>query len=64
MFMLPSKFGFIVTGKFSETVHSGWDNPCTLFMATEFLEKKSDYGVQCSVNVNTIQNPDLEKFWH
>jgi len=42
----------------------GVPTTCTLFVTAEFLEMKSDYQVQCSVNVSTIKNPDKERFWH
>jgi len=64
MLMVPFKFGFIVTGKCSDTDDCRSTDPCTLFVAAEFFEKRSDYQVQCSINISTIKNPDLERFWH
>ena len=44
MFMLPSKFGFIVTEKCSGT--GGTGNTCSLFDATDIWKKTPDYKVQ------------------
>jgi len=65
MFMLPSKFGFIVTGKCCVETDRKSDNPCALFVTTEFQEGASDYQVQCSANLSSVRiHPDLERFWN
>ena len=69
MFMLPSKFGYIVTGRSPGTnKDSQSGNYCALFVAaeftTEFVERKfCEYSLQCSANSSVVKNPDLEKFW-
>ena len=64
MFMLPSKFGFMVTGKCSVTDDSKSDNPSLVHCSCRILKERSDYQAQGSVNVSITNNPDLENFWH
>ena len=64
MFMLPSKFGYILTGRCPKTNHNGWDrSTCTLFVAAELDQLRSDHILDCSVNVSLVKNPNLEIFW-
>ena len=55
MFMLPSKFGFIVTGKCCVETDRKNDYPCALFVTTEFQEGASNYQVQCSANLSSVR---------
>ena len=64
MFMLPSKFGYIITGRCPEANHNGRDrSPCTLFVAAELDQLRSNHTLDCSVNVSLVKNPNLENFW-
>ena len=63
MYMLPSKFGYIVTGRCPEIDKVQHNNSCALFVAID-LSQGSDQSVQCSVNVSITKNPTLEMFWN
>ena len=62
MYMLPSKLGYIVTGRCPEIDPVQRSNLCTLFVAVN-LNQESDLGIYCSVNVSMTKNPTLENFW-
>jgi len=52
--------------KFTAKYWYQWNtsNTCSLFViATEFLEAKPEYKVQCWAPVCTTKIPDLEKLW-
>ena len=63
IFMLPSKFGYIITGRYPG---NGLDNQdksaSTLLVSTNRNEVVSS-SFYCSANVSLIKNPDLERFW-
>jgi len=61
--MLPSKFGYIVTGRYPEIDKVQHNNPCALFVAVD-LGQGSDQNVQCLVNVSITKNPTLEVLWN
>ena len=64
IFMLPSKFGYIITGRYPENNCDNQDrSSSTLLVATKTSKVSSDRNFYCSVNVSLIKNPDLEKFW-
>ena len=66
MFILPSKFGYIITGRCPDTREreSGVDSKlCTLFVSTEVSPVVSQLCLQYSVTSPTIVNPQLEDLW-
>ena len=64
IFMLPSKFGYIITGRYPENNCDNQDrSSSTLLVATKTSKVLSNRNFYCSVNVSLIKNPDLEKFW-
>ena len=63
IFMLPSKFGYIITGRYPGNYLDNQDkNASTLLVSTNRNEVVSS-SFYCSVNVSLIKNPDLERFW-
>ena len=63
IFMLPSKFGYIITGRYPGNDLDNQDkNASTLLVSTNRNEVISS-SFYCSVNVSLIKNPDLERFW-
>jgi len=64
MFIIPSKFGYIITGKCPDTRESIIDGKsCTLFVSTEVGQIVSELCLQCSVTTPAIGNPRLEDLW-
>jgi len=69
MYILPSRFGYIVTGRSPGTTKDlGGGSYCAMFTATELVQELSErrchgYELQCSVNLSVAKNPDLERFW-
>ena len=62
--MLPSKFGYIITGRY---LGNGLDNRDKVLLHC-YIDSTSGNEVvspswYCSVNVSVIKNPDLERFW-
>ena len=63
IFMLPSKFGYIITGRYpGNDLDNQNKNASTLLVSTNRNEVVSS-SFYCSVNVSLIKNPDLERFW-
>ena len=48
MYMLPSKFGYVVTGRCPEVDNVRHNNPCALYVAVNF-DQRSDQSVECSM---------------
>ena len=63
MFMLPSRFGYIVTGRCPEGSHVQSSNPCALLVAVQLNQDTCDHILQCSVNVSLSDCPSLETLW-
>ena len=64
MFMLPSKFGYIITGKCPDIRESIIDGKsCTLFVSTEVSQIVSELCLQCPATTPVIGNPRLEDLW-
>ena len=61
IFMLPSKFGYIITGRCPDCDNQDRSSS-TLLVATEY-KVSSNQSFYCSVNVSLIKIPDLQKFW-
>jgi len=59
MFILPSRFGYIVTGRCPESSHSQVSNSSVLFVVAK-LNHDTSY-LQCSVNVSLCENTILER---
>ena len=58
MFMLPSKFGYIITGKCPDIRESIIDGKsCTLFVSTEVSQIVSELCLQCPATTPAIGNP-------
>ena len=63
IFMLPSKFGYIITGRYpGNGLDSRDKGASTLLVSTSGNEVVSP-SFYCSVNVSVIKNPDLKRFW-
>ena len=64
MFMLPSKFRYIITGKCPDIRESIIDGKlCTLFVSTEVSQIVSELCLQCPATTPAIGNPRLEDLW-
>ena len=61
MFMLPSKFGYIITGKCPDTRE--YDKSCTPFVSTEVGQIVPELCLQYSATTPAIENPRLEDLW-
>ena len=62
IFMLPSKFGYIITGRYpGNGLDSRDKGASTLLVSTSGNEVVSP-SFYCSVNFSVIKNPDLERF--
>ena len=61
MFMLPSKFVYIITGKCPDTRESIIDGKsCTLFVSTKVGQIVPELCLQCLATTPAIGNPRLE----
>ena len=58
MFMLPSKLGYIVTGRCPKSSQFTGLDPCALFVAAQPVGQ-----LQCCVSTSTTKSLDLESFW-
>ena len=68
MFMLPSKFGYIVTGKCPDSQRLQSENAHTLFVTTGVNPIVSELSLQCCVSLPIvslpiINKPHLENLW-
>ena len=65
IFMLPSRFGYIITGRCPELKSDKQDSRfCTMLVTTRLNQMASDEAFYCSVNVSLVKNPNLERFWY
>jgi len=61
MFIFPSKFGYIITGRYADTKGSLFDGKlCTLFVGTEMNQVIPELCIQNTAN---CVNPQLEYLW-
>ena len=64
IFMLPSRFGYIITGRCPEVKSDEPDSrSCTLLVTTSLNQMAPDEAFYCSVNVSLVKTPNLERFW-
>ena len=64
MFLLPSKFGYIITGWCADTnAPMVGDQLNTLFVGVEVSQVVQELCSQCTVNTPAITSPRLEDLW-
>ena len=57
IFMLPSRFSYIITGRCPEVKSDEQDSrSCTMFVTTGLNQMASDKAFYCSVNVSLVKN--------
>ena len=64
MFILPSKFGYIITGRCPDTKESMIDGKLfTLFVSTEVSQVVPELCLRYSANTSAMVSPQLENLW-
>ena len=64
MFILPSKFGYIITGKCPDTKESLVNGKLgTLFVGAEVSQVIPELCSQYSLGIPVMENPQLENLW-
>ena len=63
IFMLPSKFGYIITGRYPVNGLDSRDKGASTLLVSTGGNEVVSPSFYCSVNVSVIKNPDLERFW-
>jgi len=64
MFMIPSKFGYIITGKCFDNQQRSQDNQSHAFLVTtEINHIIPELCLKCTINTSGVNNPRLEDLW-